>query len=86
MVQCAAFLISEGLTSADLLGIWTHSAGAVTVGNVINNYNELFKVCILDVPFVDLLSLMLDETLPLTVAEYEEWGNPKKDLQTFARI
>ena len=58
------------------MAAWTSSAGGLIIGSAINQYPELFKAVILDVPFVDFLSLMLDPDLPLTVSEYDEWGNP----------
>ena len=71
-ISCAEFLISEEITKSRLMAAWTSSAGAIVVGTAINNYPELFKCAVLDVPFVDLLSLMLDPELPLTIPEYEE--------------
>lgn len=56
------------------------SAGGMLVGYVINEQPHLFKTAILGVPFVDVINTMLDETLPLTTTEFEEWGNPKDPI------
>ena len=53
------------------------SAGGLLIGAVLNMRPELFHAALLRVPFVDVINTMLDETLPLTVGEFEEWGNPK---------
>jgi len=71
-------LIKEGYTSADRLAIGGGSAGGLLMGAVLNMRPDLFKVAMVWVPFVDVINTMLDETLPLTVGEFEEWGNPKK--------
>ena len=54
------------------------SAGGLLMGAVVNMRPELFRVVLSHVPFVDVMNTMLDATLPLTVAEYEEWGNPNE--------
>ncbi len=54
------------------------SAGGLLMGAVVNMRPELFKAAVLQVPFLDVINTMLDETLPLTVGEFEEWGNPKE--------
>lgn len=77
-IACAEHLISEGYTSSDRLVISGASAGGLLVGAVTNMCPELFKVVIADVPFVDVLNTMLDPSIPLTVTEYEEWGNPNQ--------
>lgn len=76
-IACAEKLIAEGFTQADRLGIIGRSAGGLLVGAVTNQRPDLFSSVIASVPFVDVLNTMLDETLPLTVGEFEEWGNPK---------
>ncbi len=77
-IACAELLIREGYTSAARLAIEGGSAGGLLMGAVANIRPDLFRVVISRVPFVDVINTMLDETLPLTVAEFEEWGNPKK--------
>jgi oligopeptidase B len=77
-IACAAFLIHERYTSADRLIIQGGSAGGLLVGAVVNQRPDLFTGAILQVPFVDVVNTMLDATLPLTTAEYIEWGNPNE--------
>jgi oligopeptidase B len=77
-IACARFLISEGYTSEKQIAISGGSAGGLLMGAVLNMAPELFKACIASVAFVDALNTMLDETLPLTITEYEEWGNPNE--------
>jgi oligopeptidase B len=75
-IACAEHVIAEGYTSSDKLVIEGGSAGGLLIGAVVNMRPDLFYAVVVDVPFVDLLNTMLDPTLPLTVLEYEEWGNP----------
>jgi len=75
-IACAEYLIAEKYTSSDKLAINGGSAGGLLMGAVINMRPDLFDVVVADVPFVDVINTMLDPTLPLTVTEYEEWGNP----------
>jgi oligopeptidase B len=75
-IACAEHLIAEKYTSPDKLVIWGGSAGGLLIGAVLNMRPDLFKAAIADVPFVDVVNTMLDPSLPLTVTEYEEWGNP----------
>ncbi|WP_434569466.1 S9 family peptidase [Pseudomonas sp. Z3-8] len=77
-IACAEHLIAQGFTSADRLAISGGSAGGLLIGAVLNQRPELFKVAIAEVPFVDVLNTMLDPELPLTVTEYDEWGNPEE--------
>ncbi|MEO5762038.1 MAG: S9 family peptidase [Vicinamibacteria bacterium] len=76
-VACAESLIARGYTSSERLVIEGGSAGGLLMGAVINLRPNLMKAVIAKVPFVDVINSMLDEDLPLTVAEFEEWGNPK---------
>jgi len=75
-VACARHLVEAGVTSPDRLVIRGGSAGGLTVGAVLNQAPELFAAAVAEVPFVDALNSMLDATLPLTVTEWDEWGNP----------
>jgi len=76
-IDVAKALTKEKYTSKGNIAISGGSAGGMLVGVAINEAPELFKAVIADVPFVDVLNTMLDETLPLTPGEFEEWGNPK---------
>lgn len=75
-IACAEHLINTGYTSSDHLVISGSSAGGLLIGAVLNMRPDLFYIALADVPFVDLMNTMLDPTLPLTVLEYEEWGDP----------
>lgn len=77
-IACAEHLINEKYTSSEKLVIQGGSAGGLLMGAVTNLRPELFKTVIAMVPFVDVVTTMLDESLPLTVGEYEEWGNPNE--------
>jgi len=76
-IRCTEFLIEQGYASPKKIAICGGSAGGLLMGAVMNMRPELFTTIIADVPFVDLLNTMSDPSLPLTVTEYEEWGNPK---------
>jgi oligopeptidase B len=76
-VACADDLIRRGYTSSARLVIEGGSAGGLLMGAVINLRPDLMKAVVAKVPFVDVINSMLDEELPLTVGEFEEWGNPK---------
>jgi oligopeptidase B len=76
-IAVAEYLIREKWTSADRLAIEGGSAGGLLVGAAVNMRPDLFHVAISRVPFVDVLNTMLDPTLPLTVGEFEEWGDPR---------
>ena len=76
-IACATSLIDRGYTSSDRLVMEGGSAGGLLMGAVTNLRPDLMKAVIAKVPFVDVINSMLDEDLPLTVAEFEEWGNPK---------
>ena len=75
-IACAEHLIAEKWTNSDRLTISGGSAGGLLMGAVVNERPDLFKVVVADVPFVDVLTTILDTSLPLTVLEWEEWGNP----------
>ena len=77
-ITCAEYLVGHGYGSKDQLVIEGRSAGGLLMGAVLNMRPDLFKAALLGVPFVDVMNTMLDETLPLTVGEFEEWGNPKQ--------
>jgi oligopeptidase B len=77
-IACAETLIAQGHTAVDRLAIEGRSAGGLLIGAVLNMRPDLFTVALGGVPFVDALNTMLDPTLPLTVGEYEEWGNPQE--------
>ncbi|MCH9753548.1 MAG: S9 family peptidase [Alphaproteobacteria bacterium] len=77
-IDIAKFLAKKQYTSEGNIAISGGSAGGMLIGTAINEEPELFKAAIADVPFVDVLNTMLDDSLPLTPGEFEEWGNPKK--------
>jgi oligopeptidase B len=77
-VASAEYLIAQGYGSKDRLAIEGRSAGGLLMGAVLNMRPDLFHAALVGVPFVDVMNTMLDETLPLTVGEFEEWGNPKE--------
>ncbi len=77
-IACADYLVEEKFTSSDHLVINGGSAGGLLMGAVTNMRPDLFKVVVADVPFVDVINTMMDETIPLTVVEYDEWGNPNE--------
>ncbi len=76
-IAAAEFLLAQGYTSSDRLVIEGGSAGGLLIGAVLNMRPALAHAAVLRVPFVDVVNTMLDESLPLTVGEFEEWGNPK---------
>jgi oligopeptidase B len=77
-ISCAEHLIENSYTSAAHLYCMGGSAGGLLVGAVINLRPELFHGAIANVPFVDVVTTMLDESIPLTTGEFQEWGNPKE--------
>ncbi len=79
-ISVAEHLVKEKYTSSDRLTIEGGSAGGLLMGAVTNMRPDLFKAVVAQVPFVDVINTMLDETLPLTVGEFLEWGNPKEKL------
>jgi oligopeptidase B len=80
-VAVADSLVRRKLTAPDRLVIQGGSAGGLLMGAVTNLRPELFKAVVTQVPFVDVMNTMLDPTLPLTVPEYLEWGNPNEARQ-----
>ena len=85
-IACARHLVDAGLTAPDVLAARGASAGGLLVGAVLNEAPGLFRAAVAEVPFVDCLTTMLDETLPLTVGEWEEWGNPVADPEAYEEI
>ena len=79
-VDCSEFLIKEKWTSSDKLFAYGGSAGGLLMGAITNMRPDLYKGIIAAVPFVDVVTTMLDESIPLTTGEFEEWGNPKKKI------
>jgi len=77
-ITCGEDLVKRGYGSKDKLVIEGRSAGGLLMGAVLNMRPNLFHAALVGVPFVDVMNTMLDETLPLTVGEFEEWGNPKE--------
>jgi len=75
-IDCADFLIDEQYTNPEMLFATGGSAGGLLMGVVINERPELFRGVVATVPFVDVVTTMLDESIPLTTSEYDEWGNP----------
>ncbi|MFT4011409.1 MAG: S9 family peptidase [Nocardioidaceae bacterium] len=83
-VACAQHLAATGWTSADRLVAQGASAGGLTVGAALNLAPDAFRAVHADVPFVDALTTMLNPELPLTVTEWEEWGDPLHDPEVYA--
>jgi oligopeptidase B len=77
-IASAEYLMKQGYGSKDRLVIEGRSAGGLLMGAVLNMRPDLFHAALVGVPFVDVINTMLDESLPLTVGEFEEWGNPKE--------
>lgn len=77
-IDCSKFVISEGYTSPQHLYAEGGSAGGLLMGAVINMAPELYNGVIAQVPFVDVITTMLDDSIPLTTGEYDEWGNPNE--------
>jgi oligopeptidase B len=83
-VACARHLVDEGWTTPDRLVAEGGSAGGLLMGAVANLAPELFAGILADVPFVDALTTILDPSLPLTVIEWDEWGDPLHDADVYA--
>lgn len=77
-IACSEHLIKAQYTNKEKLAIMGGSAGGLLMGAVINKRPDLYKVVLAMVPFVDVINTMLDETIPLTILEYDEWGNPNE--------
>ncbi len=78
-IACAEHLVAEGVTAPARLVARGGSAGGLLMGAITNLRPDLFAAVVAEVPFVDCLTTILDETLPLTVTEWEEWGHPVED-------
>lgn len=76
-IACAEFLVKEKYTNPKKLAIQGGSAGGLLMGAVVNMRPDLFQCVVAQVPFVDVINTMLDESIPLTTFEFDEWGNPK---------
>ncbi|HET6968579.1 MAG TPA: S9 family peptidase [Ornithinibacter sp.] len=83
-IACAEHLVAEGFTAPDRLAARGASAGGLLMGAVTNLRPDLFAAIVAEVPFVDALTTILDDSLPLTVTEWEEWGNPVEDPAVYA--
>lgn len=77
-VDCSQWLIQHKYTTSDKLFAMGGSAGGLLMGAVVNQAPQLYRGVVAAVPFVDVVTTMLDESIPLTTGEFEEWGNPKK--------
>jgi oligopeptidase B len=82
-VACAEHLVAQGWTTPDRLAARGGSAGGLLMGAVVNRRPDLFRAVVAEVPFVDVLTTILDETLPLTITEWEEWGDPVRDHELY---
>ena len=76
-IDCGEFLVDQGYTNPEHLYALGGSAGGLLMGAIANMKPELWKGIVAEVPFVDVVTTMLDETIPLTTFEFDEWGNPK---------
>ncbi|MGO4921079.1 S9 family peptidase [Maribacter spongiicola] len=77
-IDCSKFLIEQKMTSANHLYAMGGSAGGLLMGAIINMQPDLYNGVIAAVPFVDVVTTMLDDSIPLTTGEYDEWGNPNE--------
>ncbi|MFY0626358.1 MAG: S9 family peptidase [Reichenbachiella sp.] len=77
-IDCGKYLIKEGYSSPDKLFASGGSAGGLLMGAVVNMAPDLFRGVTADVPFVDIMTTMMDASIPLTTGEYDEWGNPNE--------
>jgi len=85
-VDCSQFLIDQKMTSPEHLYASGGSAGGLLMGAIVNMAPQLYNGVIAAVPFVDVVTTMLDDTIPLTTGEYDEWGNPnEKDYYEYMK-
>jgi oligopeptidase B len=85
-ITCARYLVSAGYTSTERLAAEGGSAGGLLIGAALNLAPDAFAAVHAAVPFVDALTTILDPELPLTVMEWEEWGDPLHDPEAYARM
>ncbi|WP_460854019.1 S9 family peptidase [Nocardioides montaniterrae] len=85
-IACARHLAATGWTTPERIVAQGGSAGGLLMGAVANQAPDAFGGIVAEVPFVDALTSMLDSTLPLTIGEYDEWGNPEADADAYARM
>lgn len=78
-IACAEYLLAHNFGAQEKLCIHGRSAGGLLMGALLNMRPDLFKVAVAGVPFVDVVTTMLDASIPLTTAEWEEWGDPRKE-------
>ncbi|MFT6302640.1 MAG: oligopeptidase B [Granulosicoccus sp.] len=86
LIAVGEYLVEEQYTKAGNIVIAGGSAGGLLVGAALNRICDLWGGAVADVPFVDVLNTMLDDTLPLTPGEWSQWGNPKEDVQAYLDI
>ena len=82
-IDAANYLIEQGFTTPELIAARGGSAGGLLVGAVANMAGDRFKVIVPEVPFVDIVTTMLDDSIPLTTLEWDEWGNPQNEVDYF---
>jgi oligopeptidase B len=85
-IACARHLVARGIARPEALAGRGGSAGGLLIGAVANEAPDLFRAMVAQVPFVDCVTTMLDDQLPLTVGEWEEWGNPLADESAYRRM
>lgn len=84
--SCISHLIQEGYSHPNYISAYGQSAGGIVVGQAINLKPDLFRAVVLSHPFVDVLSTLLDDKIPLTIPDYEEFGNPIKNKEDYLNI